>query len=195
MAEEHEHDFGEHKRGPAQPVDGQDVYVVQSLPGDARASTNDKLCRLLFFLAALRDAGAARVTACIPYLCYARKDRRTSSQDALTLRYVAAMFEAMRVDRVAVLDVHNEAAFDNAFRCTSVRIDADALLLEQWRRAGHLTEPVIASPDIGGFKRVQRLQDSFGRSARQARGLRLHGETAHRRRAFRRTPGRRGGRP
>jgi ribose-phosphate pyrophosphokinase len=157
-AEEREHDFGEHKMRPAQPVDGQDVYVVQSLHGDACASTNDKLCRLLFFLAALRDAGAARVTACIPYLCYARKDRRTSSLDALTLRYVAALFEAMGVDRVVVLDVHNEAAFDNAFRCTSVRIDADALLLEQWRRDG-LAEPVIASPDIGGFKRVQRLQD------------------------------------
>ena len=76
-AEEREHDFGEHKMRPAQDVIGQDVYVVQSLHGDARASTNDKLCRLLFFLAALRDAGAARVTACIPYLCYARKDRRS----------------------------------------------------------------------------------------------------------------------
>jgi ribose-phosphate pyrophosphokinase len=160
-AEEREHDFGEHKMRPAQQVDGQDVYVVQSLHGDARASTNDKLCRLLFFLAALRDAGAARVTACIPYLCYARKDRRSNSQDALTLRYVAALFEAMRVDRVVVLDVHNEAAFDNAFRCNSLRIDADALLLEQWRLAGHLAEPVIASPDIGGFKRVQRLQETL----------------------------------
>jgi ribose-phosphate pyrophosphokinase len=159
--EEREHDFGEHKMRPAQDVTGHDVYVVQSLHGDAGASTNDKLCRLLFFLAALRDAGAARVTACVPYLCYARKDRRTGAQDPVTLRYVATLFEAMRVDRVVVLDVHNEAAFDNAFRCTSLRIDADALLLEQLQLAGRLAEPVIASPDIGGFKRVQRLQDTL----------------------------------
>jgi ribose-phosphate pyrophosphokinase len=160
-AEEHEHDFGEHKMRPVPQVRGQDVYVVQSLHGNAQASANDKLCRLLFFLAALRDAGAARVTACIPYLCYARKDRRTNPQDTLTLRYVAALFEAMQVDRVVALDVHNESAFDNAFRCATLRIEADAVLLEQLRLAGLLAQPVIASPDIGGFKRVQRLQDTL----------------------------------
>lgn len=157
--EEREHDFGEHKMRPAEPVNGQDVYVVQSLHGDVHASSNDKLCRLLFFLAALRDAGAAQVTACIPYLCYARKDRRTSAQDPVTLRYVAALFEAMRVDRVVVLDVHNEAAFDNAFRCTTLRIDADVALLAQLQRSARCSDPVLTSPDIGGFKRVQRLQD------------------------------------
>ena len=162
-SEEREHDFGEHKMRPAQDVRGQDVYVVQSLHGDTRASANDKLCRLLFFLSALRDAGAARVTACIPYLCYARKDRRSNAQDPVTLRYVAALFEAMHVARLVVLDVHNEAAFDNAFRCPTLRIDADALLFEQLRRAGGSTEPVLTSPDIGGFKRVQRLQDTFAK--------------------------------
>jgi len=161
--EEREHDFGEHKMRPAQPVGGQDVYVVQSLHGDVHASTNDKLCRLLFFLAALRDAGAGRITACIPYLCYARKDRRSNSLDPVTLRYVAALFEAMRVDRVVVLDVHNEAAFDNAFRCPTLRIDADVALLEHLQRSGHLSDPVLTSPDIGGFKRVQRLQDTLAK--------------------------------
>src|ERR1044071_9768356 len=112
-SDEREHDGGEHKMRPRQPVRGQDVFVLQSLNGDAQGSANDKLCRLLFFIAALRDAGAARVTTCVPYLCYARKDRRSTSQDAVTLRYVAQMFEALGADRVVVLDVHNDAAFDN----------------------------------------------------------------------------------
>jgi ribose-phosphate pyrophosphokinase len=194
-SDEREHDFGEHKMRPAQDVRGQDVYVVQSLHGDTSASVNDKLCRLLFFLAALRDAGAARVTACIPYLCYARKDRRSSAQDGVTLRYVAELFEAMHVDRLVVLDAHNEAAFDNAFRCQTLRIDADTVLFEHLRLAGRLTEPVLASPDIGGFKRVQRLQDTFAsrlgtrvdfafmekrRSGGVLSGERLVGEVANR---------------
>jgi ribose-phosphate pyrophosphokinase len=159
-SEEREHDYGEHKMRPGLDVRGHDVYVVQSLHGDAQASANDKLCRLLFFLGALRDAGARRVTAGVPYLCYARKDRRTHPQDPVTLRYVAALFEAMRVDRLVVLDVHNEAAFDNAFRCPTLRIDADAVMLEQLLQSELLHDPVITSPDIGGFKRVQRLQDT-----------------------------------
>jgi ribose-phosphate pyrophosphokinase len=57
-------------------VRGKNVFVVQSLYGDDRQSGNDKLCRLLFFIGALKDAAAARVTAVVPYLAYARKDRK-----------------------------------------------------------------------------------------------------------------------
>src|ERR1043165_8280133 len=94
-SDEQEHDGGEHKMRTTQDVRGQDVFVIQSLNGDQHASVHDKLCRLLFFVASLKDAGAACVTACVPYLCYARKDRRSHGQDTLTLRYVATLFEAL----------------------------------------------------------------------------------------------------
>lgn len=54
--EEREFEWGQHKSRPIQSVRGADVYVVASLHGDAAYSVNDKLCRLLFFLATLRDA-------------------------------------------------------------------------------------------------------------------------------------------
>jgi ribose-phosphate pyrophosphokinase len=162
-SEEREFDGGEHKMRPLVDVRGQDVFVVQSMCGDTRASANDKLCRMLFFAGALKDAGAARVTACVPYLAYARKDRRTQSYDPITTRYVAGMFEAVGVDRVVVLDVHNEAAFDNAFRCETVRLEAvetfsDAVAASAGSRL------VVASPDTGGIKRAQRLRDALART-------------------------------
>jgi len=54
--EEREFEDGEHKIRPLESVRGKDVFVVQNLYGDARETVNDKLCRLLFFLGALRDA-------------------------------------------------------------------------------------------------------------------------------------------
>lgn len=123
-SEEREFGGGEHKMRPLVEVCNEDVYVVQSLCGDAEASANDKLCRLLFFVGALKDAGAARVTAVIPYLAYARKDRRTQPRDPVTTRYVAALMEAVGIDRVVTLEIHNEAAFDNAFRRHTVRLEA-----------------------------------------------------------------------
>jgi ribose-phosphate pyrophosphokinase len=51
-------------------VRGRDVYVACSLYGDSGESVNDRLCRLLFFVAALRDAGAGRLTIVAPYLYY-----------------------------------------------------------------------------------------------------------------------------
>jgi ribose-phosphate pyrophosphokinase len=87
-----EFEDGEHKARPLDPVRGADVYVVQSLHGGPTESANDKLCRLLFFIGALKDTGAARVTAVVPYLCYARKDRRTKQNDPVATRYVASLF-------------------------------------------------------------------------------------------------------
>ena len=60
--EEREFEDGEHKARPLDAVHGADVYVVQSLHGGPQQSANDKLCRLLFFIGALKDAGAARVS-------------------------------------------------------------------------------------------------------------------------------------
>src|SRR5271157_3593480 len=61
--EERGFEDGEHKIRPLTTVQNADVYVVQSLHGGPSESANDKLCRLLFFIGALKDAGAARVTA------------------------------------------------------------------------------------------------------------------------------------
>jgi ribose-phosphate pyrophosphokinase len=165
--EEREFEDGEHKARPLQAVEGADVYVVHSLYGDPAQSANDKLCRLLFFLAAVRDHGAARVTAVAPYLCYARKDRRSRPQDPLATRYLAQMFEAFGVDAVLTLDVHNPAAFENAFRCRTGLLEAQVVFAE--RLAALVgTDPVcVLSPDSGGVKRADALRrllvDRLGR--------------------------------
>ena len=75
--EEREFEGGEHKTRPLVSVRGRDVFVVQSLSGDESASANDRLCRLLFFIAGLKDCGAARLGAGVPFLSYGRSDRRT----------------------------------------------------------------------------------------------------------------------
>lgn len=158
-SEEREFENGEHKMRPLDNVSDRDVYVVGLLCGNGVDSSNDKLLRLLFFIGALKDAGAARVTACVPYLPYARKDRRTKAGDPISTRYVAALFEAVGADRVIVLDVHNLAAFENAFRIPTVPLDTAAMFAAHVCALDRSTEWVIASPDIGGVKRAQHLRE------------------------------------
>jgi ribose-phosphate pyrophosphokinase len=160
-SEEREFDGGEHKMRSLEDVQGQDVFVIQSLFGEPHASANDKLCRLLFFCGSLKDAGAARVTACVPYLAYARKDRRTQTNDPVSTRYVAALFEGVGIDRVLVLDVHNEAAFDNAFRRATVRLEAMQTFADHLAPSLAESEIVVASPDTGGIKRAQRFRETL----------------------------------
>lgn len=161
--EERDFEDGEHKARPLVNVRGQDVFVVQSLYSDARHSVNDKLCRLLFFLGALKDASAQRVTAVVPYLGYARKDRKTKPRDPVTTRYVAALFEAVGVDRVLAMDVHNLAAFQNAFRCASDHLEAKTLFADWFAPRLRDEEVVVVSPDAGGVKRVDRFREALGK--------------------------------
>ena len=58
--EERDFEDGEHKTRPLVNVRGQDVFVIQSLYGEPGVSVNDKLCRLLFFIAALKDTSPER---------------------------------------------------------------------------------------------------------------------------------------
>jgi ribose-phosphate pyrophosphokinase len=158
--EEREFEDGEHKARPLEPVAGRDVFVVQSLHGGPSMSANDKLCRLLFFIGALKDAGAARVTAVVPYLCYARKDRRTKPSDPVTTRYVAGMFESVGTDAVVTLEVHNPAAFENAFRCRTIALTGTPLFVDYIRTLGE-EDLCVVSPDTGGAKRAELLRETL----------------------------------
>lgn len=161
--EEREFEDGQHKARALVDVWGRDVFVLHSLHGDDRASVNDKLCRLLFFLGSVRDAGAGSVTAVVPYLCYSRKDRRTKPRDPVTTRYVAAMFEAMRVDGVVTLDVHNLAAYENAFRCPAENVETRDLFVEHLAGEVGSAPVAVVSPDVGGAKRAERLREALAR--------------------------------
>jgi ribose-phosphate pyrophosphokinase len=158
--EERAFEDGEHKARPLEPVAGRDVYVIQSLHGGPAQSVNDKLCRLLFFIGALKDAGAARVTAVAPYLCYARKDRRTKPGDPVTTRYVAQLLESVGTDAVVTLEVHNPAAFENAFRCRTVALTGTPLLAGHIARLGE-QDLCVVSPDTGGAKRAELLRETL----------------------------------
>ena len=165
--EEREFEDGEHKARPLEAVRGADVFVLQSLHGGPEQSANDKLCRLLFFIGALKDSGAARVTALVPYLCYARKDRRTKPSDPVTTRYVASLFEAVGTDAAVTLDVHNPAAFENAFRCPTVALTAAPLFVdyvkapERMRRSASFLR-TRAAPSVR-ISFTRHLQAALGR--------------------------------
>lgn len=162
--EEREFEDGEHKARPLENVRGRDVYVTHSLYGEPGMSANDKLVRLLFFIGALKDASAARVTAICPYLAYSRKDRRSKPRDPVGSRYVAQLFEAVGTDRMVTLDVHNLAAYQNAFRIPAEHLEARALFVAWFAARLQDENLVVVSPDAGGVKRADALRDSLARA-------------------------------
>ncbi len=152
---------GEHKGRPLASVRNEDVFVLSYLHGDKSLSVNDRLCRLLFFLATCRENGAARITVLVPYLIYARKDRQTKSWDPVTSKYLAKLFEAVGTDGIATIAVHNLSAYQNAFRCPTLHVDTAELFAGAILEKSSGGKLAVVSPDAGGVKRAQLLREAL----------------------------------
>ena len=143
-------------------VRGHDVFVIQSLYSDASESVNDKLVKLCWMGGSLKDASAAERVAVIPYLGYARQDRKTESRAPISTKYLAKMLESVGFTRVVFFDVHNLAAVQNAFTIPVDNLEAKNIFAD-WH-----AEQLVASkkirvltPDSGGLNRCIRFRNAL----------------------------------
>jgi ribose-phosphate pyrophosphokinase len=131
-------------------LDGADLYIVQP----TCAPTNEHLMTLALLADAARGAGAARVTAVVPYFGYARQDVRKSAGEPRSARLAARLLSTAGVDRMVVLELHSPA-LESAFDMPLIQLQADELIvpvIQGWE----LQQLTIVSPDAGGLKRAQR---------------------------------------
>ena len=133
-------------------VRGKDVFVLQSVC----MPTNDNLMELLVMVDALKRASAGRITATIPYLGYARQDRRPSSaRVAISAKVVANMLVSVGVDRVLTMDLHSEQ-IQGFFDIPVDNIYSGPVLLgDVWKH--DFQSLVVVSPDVGGVVRARAL--------------------------------------
>ena len=133
-------------------VRGKDVFILQSIS----QPTNDHLMELLVMVDALKRASAARLTAAIPYMGYARQDRRPSSARVpITAKVVANMLSSVGVDRVLTMDLHSEQ-IQGFFDIPVDNIYSGPILLgDVWKHG--FEKLVVVSPDVGGVVRARAL--------------------------------------
>ena len=133
-------------------VRGKDVFILQS----TCHPTNDNLMELLIMVDALKRASAGRVTAVIPYLGYARQDRRPrSARVAITAKVVANMLQAAGVQRMLTVDLHADQ-IQGFFDIPVDNIYAGPILLGDIWKQRH-DDLLVVSPDIGGVVRARAL--------------------------------------
>lgn len=133
-------------------VRGRDVFVLQSIC----SPTNDNLMELLVMVDSLKRASAARVTAAIPYMGYARQDRRPSSARVpITAKVVANMMTSVGVDRVLTMDLHSEQ-IQGFFDIPVDNIYSGPIMLGDVWKHGY-SDLVVVSPDVGGVVRARAL--------------------------------------
>jgi ribose-phosphate pyrophosphokinase len=134
-------------------VRGAGILIVQPMSAPA----NERLMTLALLADAARAAGAARVSAVIPYFAYARQDVRKHPGEPRSAQLAARILAAAGIERVITLELHSPA-LESAFPMALEHLQADELLVPVARARGG----VIVSPDAGGLKRAQRYAAALG---------------------------------
>ncbi len=130
-------------------VRGQDCYVIQttSIP------VHRNLMELLIMLQTLRLDSAARITAVVPFLCYARSDKKDQPRVPITARLVADMIEAAGADRYMTLDLH-AGQIQGFFSIPGDVLTSFHTLVDYLRSIrDKMHNPVVVTADLGFAKK------------------------------------------
>jgi ribose-phosphate pyrophosphokinase len=133
-------------------VRGRDAFILQS----TCAPTNDNLMEIMVMTDALKRASAGRITAAIPYLGYARQDRRPrSARVPISAKVVADMLTTVGVNRVMTMDLHADQ-IQGFFSIPVDNIYATPILLgDLWKQ--NYEDLLVVSPDVGGVVRARAI--------------------------------------
>jgi len=124
---------------------GQDVVIVQSINHEP-----DELLFEYFLLCdTIKDLGASKVIAVLPYFAYARQDSRFNPGEAVSFKTVTKLIEYVGTTELFSVDMHQhriERASD-VFRIPAHNLTAAPLLAEYVKAKTSLEKPIVIGPD------------------------------------------------
>ena len=144
----------------APPVKGTVVYVQTMHP-----YPNEMLVEMEFTVDLLKELGAEKIIAVVPYLAYTRQDTRHEEGEAIAIKAMLRQLECAGVGGVLSVDIHlHRLSLKDMSGLTSIKLyevsAVDALAKEAGR---YLKKPVVVGPDSESerwAKRAAELLDS-----------------------------------
>lgn len=127
-------------------VRGRDVYLIQTMA----SPIHENFMEMLIMIDALKRDSAWRINLVVPYLSYARSDKKDQPRVPITARLVANLIETAGADRYITIDLHS-GQIQGFFN-----IPGDALtafhLLRDYVRSKKIPDLVVVATDLGFAK-------------------------------------------
>lgn len=138
-------------------VRGQDCYVIQT----TSVPVHRNLMELLIMIQTLRLDSASRITAVVPYMCYARSDKKDQPRVPITARLVADMIEVAGADRYITFDLH-AGQIQGFFSIPGDVLSTFHILIGYLQTLKPtLTRPVVLSNDLGFAKKARNFAEKM----------------------------------
>ena len=130
-------------------VRGADVFVVQP----CCYPVDNHLLELLLMIDAFKRASAWRITAVLPYYCYARQDRKDKPRVPISAKLVADLLETAGASRALTLDLH-APQIQGYFDVPVDHLFGSPVLVDYFQSL-KLPNVTVVSPDAGGVERAR----------------------------------------
>ena len=132
-------------------VRGQDVFLIQT----TSSPVNYNIMEMLIFLDTLKRASPDRITVVIPYLSYARSDKKDMPRVPITARLLADLISVAGADRYITLDLH-AGQIQGFFSIPGDALTTFSILSDHFRDK-QLRDAVVVAADLGFAKKARNL--------------------------------------
>jgi len=134
-------------------VEGEEVVIVQS----TEPPQDTHLMQLLLMIDTAKDLGAEKVVAVVPYLAYARQDKRFLSGEAISIETVIKLLEVVGTDRFLTMNTHEKSVLSK-FTVPAENLSAMRLLAEHFSAEG-FDGAFSLAPDEGAVELAREAEN------------------------------------
>jgi ribose-phosphate pyrophosphokinase len=131
------------------------VFIIQSIFAPC-----SNLMELLLMCDAAKRADAKHIIAIIPYMGWARQDRKDKARTPISMKIVAGMLEFSGIQKIITFDLHSSQS-QGFFEIPINHLSANYIFIPYLKKL-KLDNLLIASPDEGGTKRAKKFSDHIG---------------------------------
>ena len=137
-------------------VRGQDVYLVQTMS----TPVHDNLMEMLIMIDTLKRDSAGRINVVIPYLSYARSDKKDQPRVGIAARLIANMIEVAGADRYITVDLH-AGQIQGFFNIPGDVLSA-FLLMSDYMARKKVPDLIVVAADLGFAKKARNWAEKLG---------------------------------
>ena len=137
---------------------------------NTRLNSADDIMTLCLAVDALRHMNVKHIEAFIPYIPYARQDRVMVPGEALSIKVLAGIINNLNLDKVIVFDAHSDVSVALLNKCQNI---PNHEMVKHFLKEFNLSDFILVSPDLGAYKKVDKLAQKIGYKKEIATGLKI----------------------
>lgn len=137
---------------------------------NTRLNSSDDVMNLCLAVDALRNMYVNYIELFIPYIPYARQDRVMVPGEPLSIKVFANMINNMNLNKVIVFDAHSDVSVALLNKCENT---PNHEMVKHFLKQLNLKDFVLVSPDLGAYKKVDKLAQKIEYKGNIATGIKV----------------------